>query len=88
MEEWENYFLYLFQGNKEKRRETLMERKTEQDQEDELKEKEIEKQLRKLKKKKAAGIDRLSNKVWLFNDGRIREKLKEILKKVWKGEVK
>lgn len=65
-----------------------MERKTEQDQEDELKEKEIKKQLRKLKKKKAAGIDGLSNKVWLFSDGRIREKLKEILKKVWKGEVK
>lgn len=45
-------------------------------------EEEIKKQIRKLKRKKAAGKDGIRNKAWIFSDSQIRGKLKEVLKKV------
>lgn len=55
-------------------------------QEEELEEEEIEKQLRKMKRKKAAGMDGVTNEAWLYSEGKIRTKLKELIRRVWRGE--
>jgi len=55
-------------------------------QEEELGEKEIEFQLNKIKKKKMTGIDGIVEEAWFYSDGQIREGLKELLKRMWKGE--
>lgn len=51
-----------------------------------ISDREIERQIGKLKRRKAAGIDGLENKAWLFSEGQIRGRLKELLKTVWIGE--
>lgn len=39
-----------------------------------------------MKRRKVAGIDGIAGEVWMFSEGQIREKLREILKKVWSEE--
>ena len=46
----------------------------------------IEKQIRTLKKGKACGFDGVENEAWLYSEGAVREKIKEIIIRVWKGE--
>lgn len=58
----------------------------ESDQEEELNDKEIEKQIRKMKRKKAAGADGIAGEAWIYNREKIRTKLKEVLRRVWRGE--
>lgn len=57
IEEWENHFMQLLEGSKDDRIELIERRRREGDQEEEVKNKEIEEQIRKLKRKKAAGVD-------------------------------
>jgi len=83
MEEWEKHFLELLEGEKgtgEEKREEWG------DQEEELREEEIEIQLKKIKRKKATGVDDIGGEAWLYSNGRIKERLKDLLKKIWKGE--
>lgn len=57
------------------------------DHEEELNDEEIEKQIRKMKKKKAAGADGIAGEAWIYSkDRKIRTKLKEVLRRVWRGE--
>lgn len=56
------------------------------DQERELNDEEIEKKIRKLKRNKAAGKDGIGNEAWVYSDGQIKAMLKEVLKRVWRGE--
>lgn len=86
MEEWENYFSLLLEGGKEELGEPNVRRSPSTDQESELEDEEIEKEIRKLKRNKAAGKDGIGNEAWLFSDGQIRAKLKEVLKRVWRGK--
>jgi len=37
--------------------------------------------------KKATGIDGIVEEAWFYSDGQIREKFKELLKRIWKGTV-
>jgi len=57
MEDWEKHFLELLEGEKGTGEETEEKGKMEGDQEEELKEEEIEIQLKKIKRKKAIGVD-------------------------------
>jgi len=57
MEDWEKHFLELLEGEKGISEEIGEKKRMEGDQEEELGEKEIEIQLKKIKKKKATGID-------------------------------
>lgn len=86
MEEWEKHFSQLLEGSKNGEREIADKRKVEGDQEEDLKDEEIEEQIRRLKKKKAAGVDEIGSEAWIYSDGQIRKGLKEVLKSVWRGE--
>jgi len=57
MEKWERHFLELLEGEKETDKETEEKRRIEGDQEEVLREEEIAIQLKKIKRKKATGID-------------------------------
>lgn len=57
IEEWEKHFMHLLEGSKDDRIELVERRRREGDQEEEVKNKEIEEQIRKLKRKKPAGVD-------------------------------
>lgn len=78
VEEWEKYFSQLLEGDKEEQREPEEQRNLSTDQE--KVDEDIEKQVRKLKKKKATGKDRIGNEAWLYSEGLIRAK--EVLKRV------
>jgi len=47
-------------------------------------EEEIEFQLKKVKKKKATGVDGIVEEAWFYSQ--IRERFKELPKRIWKGE--
>lgn len=57
IEEWEKHFMHLLEGSKDDRIELVERRRREGDQEEEVKNKEIEEQIRKLKRKKASRVD-------------------------------
>ena len=83
--EWKKYFQELLKGVEYKKeepqkRETMGVVETENLSED------IEKQIRTLKKGKACGFDGVENEAWLYSEGAVREKIKEIIIRVWKGE--
>jgi len=75
-------------GEKWTGEETGEKRSMEGDQEKELAEEEmeIEIQLKKIKKKIASGIDGIVGEIWLYSNGQIRERLKDLFKRIWKGE--
>lgn len=52
----------------------------------ELEKEEIERSIKGLKKNKAMGVDGVKNEVWKVSEGKITEKLEEVLRRVWKGE--
>ncbi|EFN64070.1 hypothetical protein EAG_11892, partial [Camponotus floridanus] len=49
-------------------------------------EEEMRNAIRRLKKKKATGEDRLKNEVWINADRETKEKLRKIMGKIWNGE--
>ena len=53
----------------------------------ELTNEEIELQITRLKKKKAAEIDGIPNRAWIYSTGITRGKLKNIIKKAWKKKT-
>ena len=53
----------------------------------ELTNEEIELQITRLKKKKAAEIDGIPNGAWIYSTGITRGKLKNIIKKAWKKKT-
>jgi len=82
----EKHFLELFEGKKGTSEKTREKRRMEGDQEEELREEEIEIQLKKIKRKKATGVDDIEGEAWLYSNGRIKGRLKNLLKRIWKGE--
>jgi len=86
MEEWERHFLELLEGERGTGEEIGEKRRTEGDQEEELREEEIEIQLKQIKRKKATEIDDIAGEAWLYSNGRIKDRLKDLLKRIWKGE--
>jgi hypothetical protein len=47
---------------------------------------EVERQIRKLKKKKAPGRDGVQNEAWIYGTEGIVERLVEVMNGVWRGE--
>lgn len=86
MEEWRRHFVSVLEGREEDGGGKTGKRSLEGDQEEELNDEEIEKQIRKMKRKKAAGADGIAGEVWIYSREKIRTKLKEVLRRVWKGE--
>ncbi|KAH0817175.1 hypothetical protein GEV33_005616 [Tenebrio molitor] len=84
MEEWRKYFSELLGGDenrqeKEKRQHRVGEI-------EEITREELERQLRKLERKKAPGMDGIQNESWIYGTEREVDRLLEIMNGVWKGE--
>ncbi|CAD6242993.1 GSCOCG00009629001-RA-CDS, partial [Cotesia congregata] len=47
---------------------------------------EIDRQIAKLKKGKAEGGDEIKNEAWIYGRGKIRCRIREIIREVWRGE--
>ncbi|XP_018372884.1 PREDICTED: uncharacterized protein LOC108767472 [Trachymyrmex cornetzi] len=75
-------------GNEEAEGEETKEEESEEIEEEKLKEEEIKKALRKMKLKKAAGIDRILTEAWKYAGKRLWKKLVSLMKMVWrKGKI-
>lgn len=87
MEEWREHFMQQFEGC-ECRRVAEWRRGVEGSGEkamDEIRMEEVERQIRKLKKKKAAGSDRIQNEAWIYGTEGVKERLREVVNDVWRG---
>lgn len=56
------------------------------DDEEDLTNEEIERQLKKLRSKKVARPDGIRNEAWKFCRGQVRERLREVIKEVWRDK--
>lgn len=83
---FKEHFMNILEGSEEEkggsRRAVL---NTEEDEKD-LEVDEIDKQIKKLKKKKATGTDGIQNEHWIYCSEKAKTKLREIIMRVWKGE--
>lgn len=86
MEEWEQHFITLLNGSRGKQEAESKREVGEEEQEEEITNKEIIEQIRKLGKRKAAGSDRIPGEAWICSDGEARNILVEIVKEVWMGK--
>lgn len=95
MEEWDKYFRELLGGSEERVKLELgvwgkeREEEREGEREGEGKEiswEEVERIIKKLKKRKAAGGDGIKNEVWIWGGRGLKRALWEICSRVWGGE--
>jgi hypothetical protein len=84
MEEWRKYFSELLGG--EENRQEKEKRQHRVGEIEEITREELEQQLRKLKRKKAPGMDGIQNESWIYGTEREVDRLLEIMNGVWKGE--
>jgi len=83
-EEWKQHFMNLLEGKDNKEREEPEEKGKAKIEE--IREEEVEEAIKKLKKKKSAGIDGIRNEAWKYASDKVKERLREILNKIWRGE--
>ncbi|XP_017879159.1 trichohyalin-like, partial [Ceratina calcarata] len=84
-EEWLDYFMKQLSGSRG--RVYGERRKVEEvESEEEITDEEIEGQIAKLKRRKAAGSDRIPAEAWILSEGKARDRIKKVIKRVWKGE--
>lgn len=86
VEKWEQHFMRLLHGKGEEK--TKSEQKTweEEDPKEDIILKEMERQIRKLKKKKAAGENKIKNEARIYSTKNVKLKLLEIIQRIWKRE--
>jgi hypothetical protein len=65
---------------------TQMKEKQTAPEETEITAKEVERQIRNLKKRKAPGRDGVQNEAWMYGTERIVERMVELMNGVWRGE--
>lgn len=87
IEEWRRHFVSVLEGREEDGRGKTGKRSLEDDQEEELNDEEIEKQIRKMKRKKAAGADGTEGEAWIYSRKKIRTKLKEVAGRKGRGTM-
>lgn len=89
IQEWTRYFMELLEGQERKSGEDgkAKEKGNQQEEGDEsITEGEVNIQIKKLKKGKAAGGDELGNEVWAYGGRKVLSGLTKLINKVWKGE--
>ena len=85
-EEWRMHFMELLDGKENQiGAKECLKINTGLNQKEVTKE-EIEKQIRKLKKEKAAGEDEVKNEAWLYAEEPVKGKLLNIIQRVYRGE--
>ncbi|XP_011685761.1 PREDICTED: uncharacterized protein PF11_0207-like [Wasmannia auropunctata] len=88
-EEWRSYFMGLLDGT-EREQDGIQDdgeeevRKEQERTEEDIKEEEVWSALRKMKKKKAAGIDGIPTEAWLYAGEWLRGRLLDLLKLIWR----
>jgi hypothetical protein len=88
MQEWKEYFMKLLERKKEEgKAETEMEKNQKEPEETEITVEEVERQMRKLKKKKAPERDGVQNEVWMYGTKGILERMVELMNAVWREGV-
>lgn len=83
-EEWRGHFMKTLGGTS--RRQLGERRNLDQDEESELTNEEILKQIEKMKKKKATGEDKIPSEAWIHCGVNTRKRLIDLIKSIWKGE--
>jgi len=86
MKDWERHFKELLGGVEERLRGKRNKRKREEDREEDISKEEIDWAIRKMKEKKAAGGDGITNEVWKYGGNEARKWIGEICNRVWRGE--
>lgn len=79
--QWKSHFMKLLEGD-EKRKWTEV--KTWKTQSEEITREEVDRQIGKLKKQKATGVDEIPNEAWKFITENGKDKLTALLNKIWK----
>lgn len=85
MSEWKNHFMELL-GGVEKRVRKGKKEGREEDEEEGISRKEIDKVIENMKDKKAAGIDEIPNEVWKYGGEKMRVWAWKMCNRIWKGE--
>ena len=85
-EEWNNHFRTLLEGSAEKKVGVDRRREETRVDEEKVSAREIKSYFRKLKKKKAAGMDTIPNEVWIYGGEDLINNLICVIGKVWDGE--
>lgn len=85
IEEWSDYFRLQLEGDWERK---IINFNTEEETsiEEEITTEEVQLQIKRLKKKKAAGEDRLQNEVWINSSQNISEELTKIFNCIFRGK--
>ncbi|KAH0812146.1 hypothetical protein GEV33_010644 [Tenebrio molitor] len=84
MQERKEYFMKLLERKKEEgKAETEMEKNQKEPEETEIRVEEVERQMRKLKKKKTPGRDGVQNEVWMYGTEGILERMVKLMNAVW-----
>jgi len=83
MSEWKEHFQEQMEGTVEKEAEVI-DRAVNQGEEIGLKE--VKDVIKKMKRKKAAGEDKIPNEAWLYGGEETAEELHRIINKIWNGE--
>ncbi|KAJ3634622.1 hypothetical protein MTP99_007570 [Tenebrio molitor] len=87
MQEWEEHFRKLQEGRKEEGEEgTQVKEKQTVPEGTEITVEEVERQIRKLKKRKAPGRDGVQNEAWMYGTEKMVERMAELMNRVWRGE--
>jgi hypothetical protein len=80
IQEWEEYFMKLLEGRKEEGEAgTQMKEKQTAPEETEITAEEVERQIRKLKKRKTPGREGVQNKAWMYGTERMVERMAELM---------
>ncbi|XP_025837669.1 uncharacterized protein LOC112906852 [Agrilus planipennis] len=87
MVEWTEHFAKQMGGKVvEETRQLGKEEKIEKNEDHEITQEEVEQVIKKLKKKKAAGEDKITNEAWIYGGKELQENLQGILNKIWNGD--
>jgi hypothetical protein len=85
MQEWEEYFMKLLEGREEEgEANTQIKEKQTEPEETEITAEEVERQIRNLKKRKAAGRDGMLNEAWMYGTERMIKRMVELMNGVWR----
>ncbi|KAH0812093.1 hypothetical protein GEV33_010698 [Tenebrio molitor] len=80
IQEWEEYFMKLLEGRKEEGEAgTQMKEKQTAPEETEITAEEVERQIRKLKKRKTPGREGVQNEAWMYGTERMVERMAELM---------
>ena len=87
LEEWKNYFMQLLEGTENQpSRVTRKRNEVGKIELSEIKEEDVENEIRNLKKNKSPGSNNLKNEVWIYANKKVKEKITNLVNRIWHGE--